>query len=153
VPLETEAHTEGLTDTSVQESLLAVKSVQLGVSGVSGVQSSEPIASKLQLSPNILPTQLTVAELLIEPDALNTAIAVLDTVAMPVISAEPEYSTPPNAVTVDNPLIAPVEVLTLIESADTVPLADIEPAPDKTLAPFAVTVALAVTEPATNLSL
>jgi hypothetical protein len=128
-------------------------SVQLGFSGVSGVQDSLPIWSKLQLSPRITPTQLTVAELLIEPDALNTAFAEADTVAMPVISAEPEYSTPPNAVTVDSPLIAPVEVLILIESADTVPLADIEPAPDKTLAPLAVTVALAVIEPAPNLSL
>jgi hypothetical protein len=133
--------------------LLAFTSVQLGVSGVSGVQDSSPIESKLQLSPNILPTQLTVAELLIEPDALNTAIAVLDTVAMPVISAMPEYSTPPNAVTVDNPLIAPVEVLTRIESADTVALADISADDISTLEPFAVTVALAVTEPAPNLSL
>jgi hypothetical protein len=153
VPLETDAHTAELTDTSVQESLLALTSVQLVVSGVSGVHDSSPAACGDQLSPNILPTQLTVAELLIEPDALNTAIAVLDTVAMLAIAAEPEYSTPPNAVTVDSPLIAPVEVLTLIEAADTVPLADIEPAPDKTLAPFAVTVALAVTEPAPNLSL
>jgi hypothetical protein len=66
-------------------------SVQLGFSGVSGVQDSLPIWSKLQLSPRITPTQLTVAELLIEPDALNTAFAEADTVAMLVISAMPEY--------------------------------------------------------------
>jgi hypothetical protein len=103
--------------------------------------------SKLQLSPRILPRHLTLAELLIEPDELNIAFAVLDTVAMLLISAKPEYSTPPNAVTVDNPLIAPVEVLTLMPSADIVPLADISADELNTLAPLATTVALAVTEP------
>jgi hypothetical protein len=124
-----------------------VPSVQLGFSGVSGVQDSLPIESKLQLSPRILPKHLIVAELLTAPDALNTAFAVLDTVAMLVIVALPEYSTPPNAVTVDNPLIAPVEVLTLIELADTVDELLIDPEASRTLAPLQLTKAEPVTAP------
>ena len=81
------------------------------------------------------------------PDALNTAFAETDTVAMLLISALPEYSTPPNAVTVDNPLIAPVDVLTLIESAETVAELVIAPDAPNTLAPLQLTTAEPVIAP------
>jgi hypothetical protein len=101
----------------------------------------------------ILPKQVIVPVHTIALDAENTAFAVQDTVAIALISAVPEYSTPPSAVTVHNPLTFPLPVLILTESAVTVAEDVIDPEPDNTLAPLAVTVANPVIAPAPNNSL